>query len=266
MSVLNRNVTRTILNATETTEKTNTVASSALAFPMTTSDFFYLGFKERFTTRYFYFSTANINVCALTVEYWNGSAWAAVEDLVDQTLGFTRSGFISWINNTDWHTSTQAPINDLKLYWIRVKVSANLSAGTQLQALLNLFSDDVLLRAYYPEIVDDSRYLPPGRTDFIEQHKAAKDLVVLRLTQMKSIEKESQIIEVNEVAVAATHACAYLILNPIAVDESTRLRRDKAFDDFNLELKQMQASFDLDEDGVIDSTEEKLGTIFVVRS
>jgi hypothetical protein len=148
--MINRNFTRTILSGAETTAKTKSVTSESLPFVLTTSDFFYLGFKQPFTTRYFDLPTPNTNACTLTVEYCNASgAWVSVEDLIDETQGFTQSGFISWLNFGLWDKSTQAPIVavsaenetqlDLEYYWVRVSVSANLSAGTTLQSVTKPF-------------------------------------------------------------------------------------------------------------------------------
>lgn len=260
-----RNRIRTIKNSTETTLETTTVSASTVAFALTTSDYLYVGHDKPFTTRYFALGTVNSNSITVSIDYWNGTAWTAVEDKVDQTLGFTQSGFISWQNNSDWVKKAQTPISDVELYWVRVSVSGSLSAGTTLQAVLNLFSDDTLLRTYYPELLSDSRYLPPNRTTFLEQHEAAKNLVVLRLQQKRGIETESQILDINEVSIAAVHACAYIILNPIATNEETRQRADDAFKAFNNELDLVRTSFDTDDTGTINTIEEKVETTFMPR-
>lgn len=265
MSVVFRNVTRTILDSTETTSYTRTPAADPLTFELTTLSNFYIGFKKPFTTRYFHFSTLNTNVVTVTAEYWNGTTWQAVEDLIDQTNGMTRNGFLSWQNVGDWKEQELTPVDDRELFWIRVKVSDTLDGGTALQSLLNLFCDENLVRAYYPELIDDSRYLPPGRVDFVEQLEAAKNLVVLRLKQDHLIRDESQIIDINEVALSAVHAFAWVVLNPIAVDEGEKERRDKAFTDFNYELNKVKLDLDFDDTGIVEADEENQGNIFFKR-
>lgn len=265
MSLVNKNITRTILNSTEKTLYTASASADTLALAMTTSDKLYIGFREKFATRYFLFSTANTNAATLTVKYWDGDSYAAVEDLVDQTLGFTRNGFISWDNVNDWEKHAQAGITDVELYWIEISVSTNLSAGTILQCIENIFCDETLLRSYYPELVTDTSYLPANRTTFMDQYIAAKDLVVLRLKQDEIIEDESQILDVNEVCVAAVHATAWLILNPIARDEGDKERADKMFDNFNRELNASKKSFDFDNSGEVDEDEKNVGTVFIAR-
>lgn len=260
---------RTIKNSTETTRETTSISATTLAFNLSTTDYFYVGFHERFATRYFNLGTVNTVPSTVVLEYWNGSEWTAVEDLVDQTVGFTQSGFISWLNQSDWAKTTVEPIDDedvdVDLYWIRISVTVNLHASTTLQSVNNLFCDAVLLRTYYPELVSDTRYLPPSRTDFIEQFEAAKDLVVLRLKQKRGIKDESQILDINEVAVAATHAAAFIILNPIAKSDEEKAKRDEARDLFENELTEAMNSFDADNSGTITEDEKEVETTFIAR-
>lgn len=254
---INREVTRTILNATETTKKTRSLQGSSQAFVLLTSDKFYVGFSGKFATRYLKMATVNTNASTLSVKQWTGSAYEAVEDLVDETEGFTQSGWVHWQNKTTWKKSTQAPITEKELYWTEWTVSADLSAGTAIEAILNLFSDDNDLRVYYPELITDTRHLPDSRSDFLEQHEAAKDLVVLRLRERKAIESEAQIIDVNRVNVAAIHACAKIIYGGMGSSERILLKKTEAEEDFESEISQVNFAVDKNKDGVISDFEKK---------
>lgn len=261
--MIHRNVTRVVFNSTEITNNTQNVVSGDEAFVITTSDFLYVGYQGKFASRHFQFGTANTNSLSLTVEYWDGDAWTDVEDVVDQTLGFTQDGFVSWQNKDDWETTTVAPASDRELYYVRVSVSADASAGTTLRSVVNIFADDTSLRVYYPELVSDSRYLPVGRTNFLEQHVAAKDLVVLRLKQRRVITDESQIIDINPVSQAAVHAVADIILSPIEQDEALLDRVRAAFAN---ELNQLNLGTDQDGDGISEDAERNgLGFTRVLR-
>lgn len=265
MSVINRNITRTILDSTETTASTSTPTTSELAFNIGASSAFYVGYKLPFSTRYFHFSTLNTADVTLTIQYYNGTTWAAPDDIIDGTSAFTANGFISWVNDGSWQASAISPISDKNLYWMKFTVDGDLDAGTKLQAVLNLFCDNNLVKAYYPELISDTRYLPGSNTDFLEQYHAAKDLVVLRLKQDHLIKDEAAIIDINEVAVAAVHAFAWILLNPIAMSEGDRERADKAYKDFNNELNKVKLDLDLDETGIIETNEEDQGHIFIKR-
>lgn len=266
--MLNRRVTRVFKNSTDATAAMGTLNSDTLAAALTTSDYLYVGYHGKFASRYFVVGTANTNTASLVAEYWNGSAWVAVDDLQDGTATggktLAQSGFVSWENDGLWQESE---VEGRELYWIRFSVSANLSAGTTLQAIVNLFSDDLLLRQYYPELVTDTRYLPSSRTNFLEQHEAAKNLCVLRLKQRKVIDDESQIIDINSVAVAAVHATAWLILNPIATADATKELAGRAFDQFSAEIGALSLDTDQDKDGVISEGEREasMNTVGVYR-
>lgn len=254
--MINRRVVRTIKNSTETTAKTTSISSDALSFVLLTTDSFYVGFYGKFANRYFVVGTANTNAADITVEYWDGSAWTTVLDVIDQTNGFTQSGFIHWENVSDWETLKLAPADDVPLYWVRLKTSANFSVGTTLQAVLNIFCDDELLRAYYPELISDSRYLPPSRTNFLEQYQAAKDLVILRLRQRRLIKDESQVVDSNDVAIAAVHAAAKIIMTPIATSDEMRQRLADAAAEFDSEISQLSLNVDSDGSGVVSEAEK----------
>lgn len=258
--MLNRRITRAVLDGSEKTDFLSSLNSSALTIALTTSSAFYIGFHEKFAARYFKVKTPNTTAATLAVKYWDGSAWSAVDDLIDQTSSggkvFAQSGFISWENKADWKKVALAPIDsDVEMYWVKLEVSATILNTTELEAVINLFSDDVGLRALYPEIVIDSRFLPSGRTDFLEQHVSAKDYVVLKLKQRKLITDESQIVDINQVWNAAVHACAAIILHPIASSDETRellARAEKARD---AELASTYLSVDQNKDGVISEAE-----------
>lgn len=266
--MINRRVTRTILNTTETTALTS-LNSAGLSFVLLTTDSFYIGFHGKFSARYFQMSVVNSATSVMSVDYWNGSEWASVDDLVDQTsVGgktFAQSGFVSWSNKSDWTKRSLTGIDDdIQLYFVRVKVSVDLSLLTKIASVLNLFSDDALLRSYYPEIISNVAYLPSGKTNFLDQHLAAKDLVVLRLKQRRMIDDESQVIDINMVAVAAVHACAWIILSPIATSDDSKEIRDTAFKALGEELSQLTLGVDSNKDGVVSEVERSVSTSTMV--
>ena len=258
--MIQRNVVRTIKNSTETTSKTNSPTQDTLAFNLTNTDAFYIGFQGPFAARYFEVPVVNATANNVSVKFWDGTQWTNVQDLVDQTQGFTKSGFISWLNTGEWVPKKVTPVDDVALYWVKLTVDVGLDLATELQACVNVFSDDDILNAYYPELQSDSRFKPVDvdgspLTTFLKQHLAAKDLVVLRLKQRKVITDESQIIDVNSVASAAVHAAAWLIVNPIATSDEMKALADRAKGLFDMEINELGKSADIDGDGVVTESE-----------
>lgn len=260
-----RNITRCVLNSSEITDSTSTPTSTAEAFVLTTSDSLYVGFKKPFAYRYFQLGTVNSNSVTLTVSYWDGSSWSDVKDLIDETEGFTKSGYISWQNQTDFDDVKLSPISDVDLYFVRIQVSASLSAGTTLQWVGNTYVTDALLEDYYPELIEDSRWLPPNETSFLRQYVRATDLVTRRLKADGIITDESQVIDPNEVDLAAAHAAAYIIVNGVARSEEERDYAKSLIDSMNAELNKVKLDLDFDGSGIIEEDEKNEGDIFIPR-
>lgn len=521
--MINREVTRTILNTTETTGDTRSLQGSALAFALGGSDKFYVGFPGRFNNRFFKPGVPNTNTTVLSVKTWDGTAFVAVSDLIDETKCFSKNGWVHWENRTDWVKKKQSPVDDKDLFWaefsiggggggstaatasidgaggspvqatasiddgtagipndgelvtivagtttyvfefdtdasvgagnfpvdigaltsaadvlealqvvmndeidsndltssfdggngtinmtagasfsgtsgnapnvtvgqtgsgfdiidfsggssgsslpadgdivniavdvsgpilvftfefddnastgptsipvnigtslqdsldnLQAAIDANipsadittlgstgsilltagvnfpgisgntelqsnavgngvitvtgtdpsnffqgglaggggggLSAGTTMEAVLNLFSDDNDLRIYYPELVTDARFLPKNRTDFLEQHEAAKNEVVVRLKQRRLIMFEYQILDINSVNIAAIHACAKIIYAGMDGSEEILALMNQAKDEFDEQINQTRLNVDQNEDGVISEAEKR---------
>lgn len=84
----------------------------------------YFGVNTYFTRR-FYITTqvAGTGSPTLIWEYWNGSSWVAVSNLVDNTNGFTTLGqqTVSFDQPADF---AEVTVNSLAKYWIRCRISA----------------------------------------------------------------------------------------------------------------------------------------------
>jgi len=94
------------------------------------NDAYYFGFEERFSCIRLFIETAGVGTWTITWEYWNGSAWATLIGVNDETSGFTVSGtkHISFPIYANWAEKT---INTITAYWIRARVSSFTSITTQ---------------------------------------------------------------------------------------------------------------------------------------
>lgn len=250
--IINRELTRIVFSGAEETRILQDPEGSDLSIDTTANPFFYMGFFGKFAFRHFNFATAATSAVTLTIEYWDGTAWAAVDDVVDQTNGFRQSGFVSWVNQDDWKTTTVTPIDDTELYWIRMTLAG--SDTISLRSVLNVFSDDTLLSVYWPEIVSDTRNLPPGQTSYLTQHKAAKDLVVRKLKERKAITEKDEIIDPNPFSVAAVHAVAMILMAPTEQEPDFVNRAERMFKD---EIQDLAKGLDTNRDGVVSDAERR---------
>jgi len=138
-----------------------------------TEDYLYFGRDKKFPMVYVEMGTANTTANTLTIQYWNGTAWASLAGLIDDTKGFTRSGAIQW--DLEQATWTSNAVNSETKYWIRIRPGSNLSAGTTVQGMNIIFSDDQDIKGIYPAVTN---YLMTGESTFILRHESARDDIV----------------------------------------------------------------------------------------
>ena len=102
------------------------------AVPVINQDSFYIGHPDQFTQMRIEMAQVGTGGFTITWEYWNGTSWASLSGVVDDTNSFSVSGdnVISWTLPGDWDTNTfnsQGPY-----YYIR----GRLTAGTVTQVPL----------------------------------------------------------------------------------------------------------------------------------
>ena len=99
----------------------------------------------------------------------------------------------------------------------------------------------------------------------LEQFQAASDMVTTRLKQDGIITDENQIIDVNEVALAAVHFAAHIIYYPVTRNDDEDTRAHKAEAKGNKELNRIKLDLDTNSDGVMDDAEKESGNYFLAR-
>ena len=95
-------------------------------------DGYYFGHSKKFDTAWLDIGTRGNGVWTLTWEYWNGTAWAPLSDVVDSTDSFRAAAgphYVTFTRPVDWATLTVGGAGNL--YWIRGRVSSYTSIVTQ---------------------------------------------------------------------------------------------------------------------------------------
>jgi hypothetical protein len=98
----------------------------------TIDDAYYFGHAKRFDVVWLNIGTQGDGVWVISWEYWNGAAWSALADVVDNTNGFTALvGLrdVSFTRPGDWAAADVGGVSGL--YWIRARVSSFTSINTQ---------------------------------------------------------------------------------------------------------------------------------------
>lgn len=239
----------------------------SLASLSATQDYLYLGLYKKFHSVYVEMSTPNDAAKTFTVQYYNGSTWASVTNLTDDTKGFSRSGFLRFDPNpTDWAATT---INSTEKYWVRLRPDGNFDADCAAQGINIVYSDDNELTAEVPGLLNQ---LASGENSFILRHQASRDDIVQHIRNKgKFKERYSDgntyqidawdFLDIEEIK----NWSKYLTLSKIFENLSTReddvywIKSKRFLDKANEASNLYYATLDLDDDGNLD-IEERLGT------
>jgi len=106
-------------------------AKSNSGTPFTTTDTgttatYYAGLDHVFNQINFDIDTASSGL-TLVKEYWNGSAWTTLSDVVDGTTNLTTDGTISFSVPTDW--TTNSVNSGTAMYFVRLRSSTNIATA-----------------------------------------------------------------------------------------------------------------------------------------
>jgi hypothetical protein len=98
--------------------------------PLVINDAFYFGLSQPWDQLWLNIGVPGDGNWLLVEEYWNGTAWAALTVLKDNTNQFMTAGKnnIKWTRPGDWALTT---ILGMNLYWIRARVAAVVSYTIQ---------------------------------------------------------------------------------------------------------------------------------------
>lgn len=241
-------------------------------------DKIFFGRVKPFSAIYVEMGVVNTNASIMSVKYYDSDAadFIDVTNLVDETKGFTRSGFVQFknpasdISGTIWDTTT---VNAVVQYWIEITFSANLSATTSIKGINIVYSDDKDMNRVYDGVTN---YLRTGTTSGILYHEQARKEIVqalrkdghfkMRLGALNNDGMPAQIDEwdfhaIEEINLWSTYlAMSYLFENQSnQVDDNWARLSGKYY----LKAQEMKAVYyltlDTNDDGVIDSN-ERLGT------
>ncbi len=246
------------------------------------NDYLYIGFNKPFYNLYVELETANTNANSFTAEYYDDEgSWSSLT-LLDETKGFTRSGFIQWRKNLglkyedssnnieEWDETT---VNGVEAYYIRLRPSATHSS-TAVRGIGLVFSDDQDLAAEFYGISD---YLS-SRDSFILVHASARDKLIQDLTDKgafntgydgQELLTPFDIFRIEELRLASTYLALSLIFENASDDPDGNLA-NKAItyrERYQRIISKAQVTHDIDDDGIMEDGEKtsKLQTRIMTR-
>ena len=105
---------------------------------MTANDYVYIGLDVPCVGFYTDVGNTNTNASAMTVNYYNGSAWTdvtATDGTSASSKTFAQDGAITWTEPSD---EVKTTVNGVEMYWYQIAVDATLDSSVtvlQMQAL-----------------------------------------------------------------------------------------------------------------------------------
>lgn len=237
-------------------------------------DYLYIGSDLPFTHRYIRMATINAVAAVISeIAIWDGGTWVAAVDIIDQTsVGgktLAQSGIVSWTTprNTNWgqesttENMTSSGIETLKIYdfyWVRIKISATLTAGTKLAYVGHLFSDDDDLSGYYPDLLKTEvlNAFKAAKTDWLDQHCLAAEEIIRYLRKKRIIWSPNQVLNWQQFMLASIHKCAEIIYSAFPGDDFEDLR-SRANKKYYEQINQGVFETDRSEDGRVDQAERR---------
>lgn len=138
--------------------------------------YLYVGLYKPFKQFFIELEPLNTVDNVLAFQYWNGTSWTALE-AVDESQGFTKSGFIYFNRPEDWESTS---VDGKENFYIRLQPSVSHDAGTILQGLGVLFSNDLDLIGIKSNIVSKLN----NGSSWVGKHEAARKLIIQRLRNL----------------------------------------------------------------------------------
>lgn len=236
----------------EVTKEINSYKSDTYLLSFGTGDGLYIA--SDFPLNHFYIkmgSVLNSNPSTILIDYWTGNGWTPVVNQNDYTDALGGSGFIeftpdrdvSWVmENTSSNGQTVTDLETITVYdkyWVRLKVSADLTDAIELKWIGNLFSEDDDLFSEFP-LFNDTEFLSAfetGKTSWEEQHAKAAEIIIQDLKRKNIILGKEQILERDVLLPASVCKVAQIIFNAFGKDYSDQLLRARDEYDKRMDLR-----------------------------
>lgn len=236
-------------------------------------DSIYIGSRLPFNHLYFKLDGANVNANAsvMTVSYWDSGEFRSAVDLIDETASsgatLAQSGFVTWSTDRDYgwiredtnyggNTVTGLTTVEIyDLYWCKITVSADLTAGVAFSWVGQKFSNDNDLGAEYPSLVRSTfiAAYESGKTDWEEQHMVVAELIVDDLIDLGLILERDQILKKDDLKSSSVSRLAQMIFTGMGDDYSKN--RELAENEYRARLNKVMPRIDLNINGRIDINE-----------
>jgi hypothetical protein len=240
-------------------------------------DYFYIGALAPFNHFYFKMLALNLVANELSVSYWDGRVWVNVKNLIDETAGFTKSGFIYFVPDKDkgWLKESTNDKGDqvdgltsvsiYDMYWIRISSNQNLTANMSFSWIGQKFSDDLDLGAEFPDLNRTTmlQAFGTGKTNWEEQHVKAAEIIIKDLITSEIISLKEQVLLKEEFTLASVQKVAEIIYAAMGDDYIDQKNNAKI--EYKERLNKSIYRTDTNENAILDIREHSQRSGFLNR-
>ncbi len=246
------------------------LATVPLAF-VAAEDYVYIG--QHFPVNNFFvqMDTINTNASVLSIEYWCGTinGWKAAVDILDGTTSggktFARSGVVQFSpapayiwqrvgDSTNEVMPTGLTASSVyNVYWLRIKASANISAGTDAKRICYAFTRSQQLDNLDVTIDQFLTSFNASKTNWDDEIVTASIHVVADLKRRGVIIHNGEIIRFEDISMACDYKTLSIIYKNLGPAYKEKLERvDKEYEKA-VNLKRF--TLDKDQDAFVSSGE-----------
>lgn len=196
-------------------------------------DKIFIGSTFPFNSCYFKISTAASGSMSPSVSYWTGSSYQAAIEVIDETEGLTKSGYLTWQINrakSSWsREDTQDTSGDERvlhlgdvaiydMYWTMIEFSS--SNDVSLDWIGHKFINDNDLKVEYPSLGNTTLLgaISAGKIDWEEQEIRASRIVIEDLINGRVINDQGQIVDRRKLELMTVSKTAELIYQMLGDD------------------------------------------------
>lgn len=253
--------------------------SSVKTFSFVTSeDAFYIGCDLPFNHFFVQMgTTVNAISSTLSISLYDGTAFRAAQDIIDQTNGLNQSGIIRFTpdrdyvwqrSDTSYNGQTVLGLTSLKiynLYWAKLTYSATMTASVTMKYIGHRFCDDTDIGAEFPginrQVMRDA--FTTSLANYNEQIVRASDHIINDLKRMGIIEQKEQILDSDDLRIPCVYKSAELIYNALGDDYIDQ--RDDARVKYKTALDKKLFIIDKNKNGIVDQAEKTISTGWMSR-
>lgn len=224
---------RIIIDATDRTKELNNYHGDTIV--LSTASAIYISSFFKFNHLYFDLDAPEtVQVSDVKVSLCDGSSFNEAADLIDETYGFTRSGFITFTPGKSqvWTSAETSQISELssvelnQRYWIKIEGTFT---ALEINWIGNLFTDDNDIKDEFYDLCSADMFAAMGTDDHLAKHIRAAELIVNQLKTGNIIYDQGALLSRSDYRPASTMKVAemiYMQLGSAYVDQMNNCRKE----------------------------------------